>query len=1289
MAQKKIIEQQPTYIDRSQYNFSNDYSGDFAHDDSIGVPKENDKFQGKDLYTTFVNSDVNNAIIERNLKAEGESFIRIDELYVARTDSRESKHNKVEAYLFSQRTLDPRGLSYNVLKSELNSGIKKRFFSQEFGERDRDLGNMTNLEGNKILFNMDTGPEFGDFNNSDTGFGGGAAQNFGGSLDTVLSSDLLVNTQVIDEDTSNPLYFCFRLKGNKDQWIGTDVRKSRYQVYKIDNLELFNRLGNSVEGKQTEFTLDTLEKVRDVSGDGGGFGVESPAHKITNLRITINTSKQGTNDWQGDPDETDTNDEKDYERFFKRVRPSYALSQQAELTNGDLLSINHDRQLNNTSSAGPSAGNSNQNDFPDFFPFTEIYILNQDNSVDTDVDVQSYYEDDLEKSFKGSAPATVALNYRTVGDPSELEIDMEYFSFVIDWDDKDDKIKTFQDWEDNRPSTIEEIRELQNKDLYVPKYATSEFKYVRVIFFRNGNQPSYITPATDTGANDNFTHDFMLNIQDVIGPLTSGYDGIEYDVFFQVSELDTNYPSWGQHPYPNLFHTRNPKNLFANTQFTKDRVTTRVKEIFGSMLGPNGEEFRNLTLDYIKTIDMQHSDNFDYNEEVEFFGSWTIGTASSRTIEELYFRYEVPIEGADEETQTHTYNTPGIKTIKSIVINYNSEKNELGRWKLCTSRIFLDIPVNQYPDFGELGGTGYTTIPWPYTTAIIGGVDEDSKYKKSVRDAISSGNIGDTDIIDEKFLVNDRDNEELGQSIKQMDLEQCRYFNTSYGMNTLLGIDVVTEDGFRPFNYGIDSPNEIEDVSFETIQNTNNNVSLQWFVDGATTSQTLYPNDIIKKGIRIKSSRDSVPGNSYTFFKYMRKDLKSNLKTFEQGGTEYTFRFEIKFNEWTPLAPKTYEFRPANRENDYGTPYYGSQETSEFGRNRQRFYFSEDGIYADDTLTDKLSDYGEWITVEKTRTLISNYSSSRGEMTGYPNMEFITGNWFENLDGEVLFPYHPDLLEATLGDNFWNTDEYYQTLIEAGLEPYFDLVWNGNDGFEVTGESVLMPIIKVSEIDENGVELNNSVNRIGWMYQSINDPNDEDLWQEYPNEDDTYWVRPENELGSGTSSESILSTGLLQNKTYRFHFPPNISIALLESLFEYEWFYYDAGSNIFDETQTIDFEIRGPVMLPTEIYQQTSLDELNQTSIYWDGELNKFSEESSVGQIFISENQDNDLRHNCKLELNTGELSGKSIFDSSGNSNKGILIGDYKVKKVRKGEPMRRDSFIKIPKKTGNDKGAL
>ena len=64
------------------------------------------------------------------------------------------------------------------------------------------------------------------------------------------------------------------------------------------------------------------------------------------------------------------------------------------------------------------------------------------------------------------------------------------------------------------------------------------------------------------------------------------------------------------------------------------------------------------------------------------------------------------------------------------------------------------------------------------------------------------------------------------------------------------------------------------------------------------------------------------------------------------------------------------------------------------------------------------------------------------------------------------------------------------------------------------------------------------------------------------------------------------------------------------------------------------------------------------------------------------------MKENCKLELNTGDLDGKSLSDTNGNPNKGLLIGDYKIKKRQKDVPMRRDSFIKFPKK-GNENGAL
>ena len=145
----------------------------------------------------------------------------------------------------------------------------------------------------------------------------------------------------------------------------------------------------------------------------------------------------------------------------------------------------------------------------------------------------------------------------------------------------------------------------------------------------------------------------------------------------------------------------------------------------------------------------------------------------------------------------HNYTTPGIKTIKSVIFSHTpivNGKIEPVRWKFVTSRIFLDIPINQYPDFGEVGGADYTTIPWPHTTPIIGGIDEDSKYKISLKNTLAGGKIGNTDIIDEIFLSDANENDELGQFIRKFDLEQVRYFNTgSYDMTSLLGISITTD----------------------------------------------------------------------------------------------------------------------------------------------------------------------------------------------------------------------------------------------------------------------------------------------------------------------------------------------------------------------------------------------------------------------------------------------------------------------------------------------------------------
>ena len=96
------------------------------------------------------------------------------------------------------------------------------------------------------------------------------------------------------------------------------------------------------------------------------------------------------------------------------------------------------------------------------------------------------------------------------------------------------------------------------------------------------------------------------------------------------------------------------------------------------------------------------------------------------------------------------------------------------------------------------------------------------------------------------------------------------------------------------------------------------------------------------------------------------------------------------------------------------------------------------------------------------------------------------------------------------------------------------------------------------------------------------------------------------------------------------------------------------------------------------------------------GGTNTFPTESCVGMIFINDNMDfeddmeshKDKRNNCIIEFNAQELEGDVIRDSSGNGNKGILIGDYKIDKPSKDIPIRRRSEPKISE-TDSENGAI
>ena len=90
-----------------------------------------------------------------------------------------------------------------------------------------------------------------------------------------------------------------------------------------------------------------------------------------------------------------------------------------------------------------------------------------------------------------------------------------------------------------------------------------------------------------------------------------------------------------------------------------------------------------------------------------------------------------------------------------VLFSYVKDPDEFQqviRWKFIHSRIFLDIPINEYPDFPALGGNDFVTLPYPNIVPVIGGMDEASELNESVKRTLSSGKIGENDIIDQQLL---------------------------------------------------------------------------------------------------------------------------------------------------------------------------------------------------------------------------------------------------------------------------------------------------------------------------------------------------------------------------------------------------------------------------------------------------------------------------------------------------------------------------------------------------------
>ena len=561
------------------------------------------------------------------------------------------------------------------------------------------------------------------------------------------------------------------------------------------------------------------------------------------------------------------------------------------------------------------------------------------------------------------------------------------------------------------------------------------------------------------------------------------------------------------------------------------------------------------------------------------------------------------------ETLRNTYTTPGIKNIKILVFSYceylntnwdgtydNSQlppfnRIEPIRYKLLTSRIFLDIPISEFEDFGELGGSDYRTLPWPYTNPIIGGLSQDSKYFKTINDILGGGNIGNQDIIDETFLLEARDNDELGKNIEKMDLEQIRYFSKPYDMNTLLLLPTSGVTGWDDYDLAQQTDLIIVNQDAESTQYFGTNLFNMETLRGKW-SEADY--QLIFDGI-----------NEYTMYNGfgLGDGVLSDSNTFMNILLRNKVEFDGDITTPNILFYKTYG--PS-----LDMEAYTSEEmVIEFFKNENFTPTLEELEPGNDTT----------VLFMKSRT-----NGTTGYYQGF--------GYFGGVDEVIMstFQSGPEVYEEAAPRINLNPDgtpssiEWLQILNKSNQDtqfshPDFPVLFYYYQDMELYNENGEMRLTEL--------KMGESVPLPVGMFTTIVIP------------DKLYTSDLINEI-------QFLNESISVRELFQLPLPLEITIP-----------------HPYTER---DFWVSNPLFPGTT-----------------------FPQESSVGQIFINDNQDLSLKQSCIFELNTGNLVDKSIYDSSGNANKGLLIGDYKLKKPRKNEQMKRDSSIKTPKKVGNSEGAL
>jgi hypothetical protein len=1404
---KRLIRNKPTQGDFGVYTYSeNNDSTQYVDSDSIQL--RYDKFAGKDLYTTSVGDLINEAIMDSNiqnlmsdpyyenpnteiddLQATGESSIRINTIVIKNRGVR-TRINDVyfRFFIWSHKYYPPKDsngnwLGYNAIHQALQGSKAASFFYNQSGpnyNEDGEPGDFPGLQGLKIVQNFDklnyTGasippekwPHFYSTFDPDVAF-----QKVHGNSHNMYDDD---QTNIFQEDGEyNPCYFAVHMDGDMNPRNGPDrSRNQTLSIYEFNPSDLFDVTpSGETKGKITELTWENHDYQTHSTGK------KAPAWTAQKLQMTIDTTGGVSLDSGYTPPseyldivediipplETaigENNRFKDMDKIILNMFPNRQIMTKITYSEPPTYEGAEIREYNDGRLKDTAYYMSK---FADFLPYAYVNISERDGQI--------YYQDEENRSY-ASAPNTIDISFDIARHPEPYDEFCQrrgcysYFQYEIDNDGR---------WDFEESIDLENLSRSNEPN---PMQGFQNYQYLDY-----GEQvPGYFNPAV-SGVSIERSH----TIRD------SNY------IFFVIS--------W-------------------------DDVDNQYKTM------------ENVLNDWPR-------------EEVDLL---------KKQSENLYIPNHI------QDSLSNHYSTPGIKTIKSILFNYSTElgtddyainpedvkKIEPLRWKLVTTKIYLDIPISQFPDFGELGGADYATIPWPYTAPVIGGTSENSKYSLSIDDTLAGGKLSETDIIDETFLVNAQENDEIGKNIEKLDLEQVRFFNTgSYDMNTILKIptttgmvedttidtlqtlnfpkwlnefDTTLDDELSNIDIGVWEENGRPDIA-EWIDNNIifaslglfNNEYKELYIPISIRDSMYWPIYNIHKDKLFEKSMDSLGNvvnqdfdychnydlNQYPqYIKYCKPIWPPRLVS-NEGEDEYTGEETIDygsdFTDGCELPPNTiwmdsnrnvlYNFGTQNLisitltlPSEHGWPNYiiggmgGQIEESEwetdiysgayYGGNSEH----ENQVIRFERIQDFSGDFSDWV-----------FGNPIGEIEGTSCGTLTYLNLFVT-DGQILSETATDFFigdQADFGPNVNDIDVVNEYVAGVGVDWNQDGVVNINDltsaawdGYPIANQwdftdspigldadnpinNTHTGVVRISKIElygdfDTGVggyypEFLGDVTIGGYNFGDLSaNANAGGFWGDTPSpyyttvfEGSQDIVMVEGKINYSFNPSPHVDGDFLENNNYAWNLKvtfnrttgefPNGNGSLdmetftlgvtggLTSFTSADLTYYnqnqeifgcinsnalnynfnaniDDGSCIFADITSIESFYNvlemGVNLLPHPYYDISGSSTQISGSGYWTGDdwnsntlTRTFSTGSLIEQIFINDNSDLDLVSNCKFELNTGDLIGKAINDSSGKLNKGLLIGDFKVKKVAKNQPMRRDDFIKVAKKNNNDDGAL